>query len=77
MLKAMGWKQGDGLGKSGSGIKEPVKVLGVSNNSFTCALQAEMMAERAGLGSGQKPTEPLAPGQTYADGSFSPCVRFC
>ena len=27
MLEKMGWKQGEGLGKSGSGMKDPVCLL--------------------------------------------------
>ena len=27
MLKNMGWKEGTGLGKEGSGIKEPVRII--------------------------------------------------
>uniref|UniRef100_A0A7S0EIA3 G-patch domain-containing protein n=1 Tax=Hanusia phi TaxID=3032 RepID=A0A7S0EIA3_9CRYP len=42
LLRKMGWKEGEGLGKSGTGTKDPVTVV--------------MRAERAGLGSGGEVT---------------------
>ncbi|XP_043718412.1 SUPPRESSOR OF ABI3-5 isoform X2 [Telopea speciosissima] len=44
MLRSMGWQEGLGLGKDGSGITEPV--------------QAQGMEHRAGLGSKQRKVEP-------------------
>ncbi|MED6158085.1 hypothetical protein PIB30_029393 [Stylosanthes scabra] len=44
MLRNMGWQEGLGLGKDGSGMVEPV--------------QAQAMENRAGLGSQQKKLDP-------------------
>jgi len=44
MLKAMGWKEGSGLGKKGTGIVAPIKT--------------EIVSERAGLGSDVVPSNP-------------------
>ncbi|XAR54852.1 hypothetical protein NMG60_11030164 [Bertholletia excelsa] len=55
MLRSMGWQEGLGLGKDGSGVIEPV--------------QAQAMETRAGLGSQQKkPVDPsleVQPGDSY------------
>ncbi|KAG2715280.1 hypothetical protein I3843_03G071600 [Carya illinoinensis] len=45
MLRSMGWHEGSGLGKDGSGMVEPV--------------QAQAVESRAGLGSQQKKLDPL------------------
>ncbi|KAJ6684177.1 hypothetical protein OIU85_007828 [Salix viminalis] len=44
MLRNMGWQEGSGLGKDGSGMIEPV--------------QAQAMDRRAGLGRQQKKLDP-------------------
>ncbi|XP_038988821.1 SUPPRESSOR OF ABI3-5-like isoform X2 [Phoenix dactylifera] len=44
MLRSMGWQEGLGLGKDGSGIKEPV--------------QAKVVDDRSGLGSQQRKIDP-------------------
>ena len=44
MLRSMGWHEGSGLGKDGSGMIEPV--------------QAQAVENRAGLGSQQKKVDP-------------------
>ncbi len=51
MLKAMGWKEGTGLGKESQGITAPIK--------------GELRSERAGLGA--EPSGDLAvnPGDSY------------
>jgi hypothetical protein len=59
MLRAMGWKEGEGLGKSGKGITAPV--------------QAERVAERAGLGS-SAPVDDR--GVSYQNG-LCVCVYVC
>ncbi|QQP57225.1 Angiogenic factor with G patch and FHA domains 1like [Caligus rogercresseyi] len=46
MLAKMGWKEGEGLGKSASGIAEPVGI--------------EQRSERAGLGAQELPVPPKA-----------------
>ncbi|ANM63792.1 suppressor of abi3-5 [Arabidopsis thaliana] len=54
MLRNMGWHEGSGLGKDGSGMKEPVQAQGVDR--------------RAGLGSQQKKVDAefeVQPGDTY------------
>uniref|UniRef100_A0A1J3K961 RNA-binding protein 5 n=1 Tax=Noccaea caerulescens TaxID=107243 RepID=A0A1J3K961_NOCCA len=54
MLRNMGWHEGSGLGKDGSGMKEPVQAQGVER--------------RAGLGSHQKKLDAefeAQPGDTY------------
>ncbi|ESQ45054.1 hypothetical protein EUTSA_v10010093mg [Eutrema salsugineum] len=54
MLRNMGWHEGSGLGKDGSGMKEPVQAQGVDR--------------RAGLGSHQKKLDAefeAQPGDTY------------
>ncbi|KAF8091155.1 hypothetical protein N665_0452s0024 [Sinapis alba] len=54
MLRNMGWHEGSGLGRDGSGMKEPVQAQGVDR--------------RAGLGSHQKKLDPefeAQPGDTY------------
>uniref|UniRef100_A0A1D1YNU4 RNA-binding protein 5 n=1 Tax=Anthurium amnicola TaxID=1678845 RepID=A0A1D1YNU4_9ARAE len=54
MLRSMGWQEGSGLGKDGSGITEPV--------------QAQAMDVRAGLGTQQKKIDPkleVNPGDSY------------
>ncbi|XP_010663841.1 SUPPRESSOR OF ABI3-5 isoform X2 [Vitis vinifera] len=54
MLRSMGWQEGSGLGKDGSGMVEPV--------------QAQAMDSRAGLGSHQKKLDPgleVQPGDSY------------
>ncbi|KAL1195914.1 SUPPRESSOR OF ABI3-5 [Cardamine amara subsp. amara] len=54
MLRNMGWHEGSGLGKDGSGMKEPVQAQGVDR--------------RAGLGSQQKKADAefeVQPGDTY------------
>lgn len=54
MLRNMGWQEGSGLGRDGSGMKEPVQAQGVDR--------------RAGLGSQQKKLDPefeAQPGDTY------------
>ncbi|XP_010427092.1 PREDICTED: SUPPRESSOR OF ABI3-5 isoform X1 [Camelina sativa] len=54
MLRNMGWQEGSGLGKDGSGMKEPVQAQGVDR--------------RAGLGSQQKKVDAefeVQPGDTY------------
>lgn len=54
MLRNMGWQEGSGLGRDGSGMKEPVQAQGVDR--------------RAGLGSHQKKLDPefeAQPGDTY------------
>ena len=32
MLEKMGWKRGDGLGKQGKGMKDPVRLFGKRNS---------------------------------------------
>ncbi|XP_072960319.1 SUPPRESSOR OF ABI3-5 isoform X2 [Typha angustifolia] len=49
ILRNMGWQEGLGLGKDGSGIKEPV--------------QAKAVDDRAGLGSQQRKVDPLLEAQ--------------
>ncbi|GAB2209390.1 hypothetical protein Drorol1_Dr00026603 [Drosera rotundifolia] len=54
MLRNMGWHEGSGLGKDGSGMVEPV--------------QAQAVDSRAGLGSQQKKSDPkleVHPGDSY------------
>jgi len=53
MLKAMGWKAGTGLGKTGTGITAPI--------------QAEIHSERAGLGSTPSGENAQLPGDTYQE----------
>eukprot|EP00262_Sarcandra_glabra_P007313 TRINITY_DN20017_c0_g2_i6.p3 TRINITY_DN20017_c0_g2~~TRINITY_DN20017_c0_g2_i6.p3 ORF type:complete len:111 (+),score=22.52 TRINITY_DN20017_c0_g2_i6:133-465(+) len=50
MLRSMGWQEGLGLGKDGSGITEPV--------------QAKSVEDRAGLGSQQRKVDPHLEVQT-------------
>ncbi|XP_026657997.2 SUPPRESSOR OF ABI3-5-like isoform X2 [Phoenix dactylifera] len=50
MLRSMGWQEGLGLGKDGSGIKEPV--------------QAKVVDDRSGLGSQQRKVDPSLEAQS-------------
>ncbi|XP_064991636.1 SUPPRESSOR OF ABI3-5-like isoform X3 [Musa acuminata AAA Group] len=50
MLRSMGWQEGLGLGKDGSGIKEPV--------------QAKAVDDRSGLGSQQRKVDPSLEAQS-------------
>jgi len=57
MLQKMGWKQGSGLGKTGSGIVDPIKVqqrakgagLGMRGSTFKNHLNSDDDYRRAGM----------------------------
>jgi hypothetical protein len=53
MLKQMGWKEGEGLGKYSSGIQAPIE-----------AIKRE---QRTGLGTNAPPSIPRNAGDTYQD----------
>jgi len=53
LLKSMGWKEGEGLGKEGAGRVEPVSHL--QGNSCAIQVRTEQKNNRTGLGHDKEP----------------------